>query len=197
MAYNPTIHNRQSLRLKGYDYGAEGLYFLTICTQDRLHLFGDIKNNEMQLNSSGEIAKKCWLDIPMHFPHAHLHEFVIMPNHIHGIVEITENVGIVGSKKFSALQYQPDISSQPYQPEKHGFSPAFKSPSKTIGSIVRGFKIGVTKWMRQNTTIHTIWQSNYYDHIIRNQSDYYRIAEYIIKNPQKWQTDKFNVEDGK
>ena len=180
MKYNPQIHNRQSLRLKGHDYGSEGLYFITICTYDRNHYFGEIKNGEMILNAAGKIAVECWGNIPNHFPHTKLYEYVIMPNHVHGIIEITENARLAGmdgdvrSKNFSTLQ----------------------SPSKTIGSIVRGFKIGVTKWMRQNTEIKNVWHRNYYDHIIRNDSDYYRIAEYIIKNPKKWKEDKFyNLEE--
>ena len=180
MKYNPQIHNRQSLRLKGHDYGSEGLYFITICTYDRNHYFGEIKNGEIILNAAGKIAAECWKNIPNHFPHTKLYEYVIMPNHVHGIIEITENARLAGmdgdvrSKNFSTLQ----------------------SPSKTIGSIVRGFKIGVTKWMRQNTEIKNVWHRNYYDHIIRNDSDYYRIAEYIIKNPKKWKEDKFyNLEE--
>lgn len=97
MRFNPQIHNRTSNRLKGYDYGSEGLYFLTICAADRISLFGHITDNRMILNENGKIAQDCWLKITEHFPHTKLHEFVIMPNHIHGIIEITKNIGEVGS----------------------------------------------------------------------------------------------------
>lgn len=90
MKYNPQIHNRQSTRLKGYDYGSEGLYFITICTYDMNHYFGEIENGEMKLNESGKIAKECWENIPEHFPHTRLYEFVIMPNHVHGIIETNQ-----------------------------------------------------------------------------------------------------------
>lgn len=178
MKYNPQKHNRQSYRLKGYDYGSEGLYFITICTPDRVSLFGQIVDDKMILNKNGDVAYDCWLKIPEHFPHAKLHEFIIMPNHIHGIIEITENVGAAEVNNISPQRDQQ-------------YSADFKSPSKTIGSIVRGFKIGVTKWMRNNTTIHDVWQSNYYDHIIRNEESLYRIDEYIRKNPENWRDDKF------
>lgn len=88
MSYNPNIHHRKSIRLKGYDYSQAGLYFITICCQDRAHLFGEIENGEMILNEYGKIANQCWLEIPNHFPNAILHEHIIMPNHIHGIVEL-------------------------------------------------------------------------------------------------------------
>ena len=90
MKFNPGIHNRRSIRLKGHNYSQEGLYFITICTQNQMHLFGEIENREMILNEYGKIAKKCLIAIPDHYPHAKLHQFVVMPNHIHCIIEITE-----------------------------------------------------------------------------------------------------------
>ena len=90
-------HNRRSIRLKGFDYSQQGLYFITICCKDKKHLFGKIVNNEMQLSPVGKVAEQCWRDIPLHFENVALHPFVIMPNHIHGIIEI------VGAKYFSPL----------------------------------------------------------------------------------------------
>ena len=89
MPYDPNIHHRKSIRLKGYDYSQAGLYFITICVQDRKCLFGEIIDNEMILNDAGKISNECWLDIPKHFPNSVLHEHTIMPNHVHGIVELT------------------------------------------------------------------------------------------------------------
>ncbi len=89
MKYNSKIHNRKSIRLKGYDYSQAGFYFITICTQNQLHLFGEIVNDEMILNDAGVMVDKIWLENPNRFTNTKLHEFVIMPNHIHGIVEIT------------------------------------------------------------------------------------------------------------
>ncbi|WP_072622569.1 transposase [Spirulina major] len=172
MPYNPQIHHRQSIRLRGYDYSQMGAYFLTLCTHNRECFFGRITNNIMHLNSAGQITQQCWQQIPTHFPHVQLDQFIIMPNHIHGIIWIV-NPPTVGAKNFS-----PQSSPQP------------QGTSKTIGSIVRGFKIGVTKWMRQNTSIYQIWQRNYWERIIRSEPELHQIREYIQNNPQQWETDQ-------
>jgi len=147
MKYNPDKHHRRSIRLQGYDYSQPGIYFITLCTQNRECLFGEILNGEMRLNEFGKIAHQCWLEMPHHFPHVQLDEFVIMPDHIHGIIVLNN---IVGAKKFSP---------QPMPTPQRNITP-FRSPSKTIGSIIRGFKIGVTKEFRQNTDIYVVWQRN-------------------------------------
>lgn len=145
-SYNPNIHHRKSIRLQGYDYAQAGLYFITICAYNKEHLFGEIeigKNGfpEMILNYAGNMASDCWLEIPKHFPNTVLHEYIIMPNHIHGIIEISKKAeNIACDKNIWAKNISPGL-------EKN-FSPQFKSPSKTIGSIIRGFKIGVTKFIR-------------------------------------------------
>ncbi|MBF0219052.1 MAG: hypothetical protein HQL49_05925 [Gammaproteobacteria bacterium] len=183
----PPRRHRRSIRLQGYDYSQAGAYFVTICTHNRECLFGEIVDGEMRLNEAGNIARQCWDDIPIHFPQVDLDEFVVMPNHIHGIVVITGNVG---AKNFSP-QPQPNFSPQP-QPN---FSPLPQptrpcGTSKTIGSIVRGFKIGVTKWMRNNTPIYDVWQRNYWEQIVRNTPELNRIREYIHNNPVQWELDK-------
>jgi REP element-mobilizing transposase RayT len=121
---------RHSIRLKGYDYSKAGAYFVTICTQNRECLLGEIVDGKMILNDVGEFVKKCWNDIPLHFPHVKLDIYCIMPNHIHGIINISDSAG---AKEFSPL----------LQPDKN--KPI--GTSKTIGSIVRGFKIGVAKFI--------------------------------------------------
>jgi len=143
-------HNRQSIRLQGYDYTQPGAYFITIVTHDRACLFGEIVNGEMRINECGERAQQCWLEIPDHFPQTQLDEFVIMPDHIHGII-IINDFPMVGAKNFSPLPFE--SSSRSCQSSPRSNITPFRSPSQTIGSIVRGFKIGVTKWMRQNTDI--------------------------------------------
>ncbi|MDR2065735.1 MAG: transposase [Prevotellaceae bacterium] len=210
MPYDPNIHHRHSIRLKGYDYSQEGLYFITVCCKNKVCRFGKIENGEMILNDTGKIAQQCWLEIPQHFPHAELHEYVVMPNHIHGIVEL------VGAKNFSPLSPSPSPSFSPASTlcandnmdakinnmgaknntmdaknnnmGAKNFSP-LHGPSRTIGSIIRGFKIGVTKQLDGS-----IWQRNYYEHIIRNERSYQNISNYIIHNPEKWQNDKFYSE---
>jgi REP element-mobilizing transposase RayT len=227
--YNSNIHHRRSIRLKGYDYSQAGLYFITICCQDRACLFGEIvgaenfppnknmvndvnganhysPNNEspkMILNDAGKITNECWMEIPKHFPNAVLHEHIVMPNHVHGIIElISEPVGAENfpPNKNGMNDFPPNKNRvNDYSPNKNGMNdvngaenfPPLRVTSKTIGSIVRGFKIGVTKWFRNNADYKTIWQRNYHEHIIRNEKSYKTISEYIINNPAKWQYDKF------
>ncbi len=187
MKFDADIHHRRSIRLKNYDYSQPGAYFITICTENRECLFGNVVDGKMVLNDVGQIAQKCWLEIPNHFPNVVLDEFVIMPNHIHGIIILTNDNKnpIVGANNHSPLQSQ--NTSQ------------FRSPSKSIGSIVRGFKIGVIKLIRQNVGAKNIlplqiWQRNYYEHIIRNEQNLNKIREYIINNPLKWEVDKYYSE---
>jgi REP element-mobilizing transposase RayT len=199
MPYNPTIHHRKSIRLKGYDYSKAGLYFITICTNNHECLFGFIKNGEMILNDAGNIANNCWLEIPNHFPNVRFHEYIIMPNHIHGIIEIVgannhspvpnvNNPPVTNVNNHSPV---PNVNNHCDDVGAKDFSPLRRSPSKTIGSVVRGFKIGVTKWFRQNNDVKILWQRNYYEHIIRNQQSYDTISNYILYNPAKWHNDKF------
>lgn len=158
---------------------------------------------KMVLNDAGKMAVKCWQEIPEHFKQVILHEYVIMPNHIHGIIELSVPVGAknispaiqtdnctptVGAKNISPLPIPPSTPASSPSPTP------MRSPSQTIGSVIRGFKIGVTKWMRQNTDIYYVWQRNYYDHIIRNEESYRRISEYILNNPAQWSDDKFYTE---
>ena len=153
MAYNPNIHHRKSIRLKGYDYSQAGLYFITICVQDRKWLFGKIENDEMILNDAGKIADECWLEIPKHFPNAVLHEYIVMPNHVHGIVELQTNILMrpVGVENFQPLQsLPPNHDQQNIEFKRNEFQ---KMIPRSIGSIVKGFKIGVTKWFRNNTDL--------------------------------------------
>ncbi len=182
MKYNSDIHHRRSIRIKGYDYSQEGLYYITICTHNHTHLFGDIKQGEMLLKDEGRIAEKCLLAIPDHFPYAQLHPHVVMPNHVHCIIEITGGTLTVNrANNYSPLQ----------QPSEPPSLKTIRGTSKTIGSIVRGYKIGVTKWFRSHTDVHTVWQRNYYEHIIRNEKSYAYISEYIQSNPLNWQDDKY------
>lgn len=185
MKYNPNIHKRKSIRLKGYDYSQAGLYFVTICCFEKMHLFGEIIRGKMQLNTAGEIAKKCWLEIPQHFNNTKLHEFVIMPNHVHGIIEI-----------ICSNNQLPNRSNVDGRVANNDSSLPMRSPSKTIGSMIRGYKIGVTKWFRGNMMDtfpvgQSVWQRNYYEHIIRNEKALFTISDYIINNPLKWEEDKF------
>jgi putative transposase len=219
MNNHPEYHHRRSIRLNGYDYSKEGLYFITICIYERQCLFGAIENKIMILNDAGKFAQQCWQDIPAHFPNVILHEFIVMPNHVHGIIELVrvQNIGvqntraIVGVENFQPLHFGP-IPSQPRRQNQFQ-----KIIPRSVGSIIRGYKIGVTKWFRENTVgvenagvvgvqnagvvvgvqnfeplryePRRIWQRNYYEHIIRDEQSYHRISDYIINNPSKWNDD--------
>jgi REP element-mobilizing transposase RayT len=163
--------NRQSHRYYGYDYSQEGLYFITICTKNNVCLFGEIIHEEVYLSAIGKIVQDFWLQIIDYHPYVVLHEFVIMPNHIHGIIEIT--------KKDDTDEI-----------DNSNCKIDFASPSKTIGSIIRGFKIGVSSWVTKNIGIRNIWHRNYHDHVIRNYEAYINIKLYILNNPKNWGKDK-------
>ena len=177
--YNPTIHHRRSIRLQGYNYAQAGAYFVTICSQQRAHLFGEIAEGKMLLNECGHIVEQVWHELPQHYANISLAEFVIMPNHIHGVIILTENISVragVGVG-FVRAGFKP-------APTQHGLS-----------EIIRGFKTFSARRINQyrNSIGVPVWQRNYYEHIIRNDMDYQRIAEYIINNPQRWTEDSLNV----
>ena len=172
MTFNPDIHHRQSIRLKNYDYSQVGLYFITVCSQHRQPLFGRIVDAKMRLNEAGVMVENYWRAISTHFPHAMLESFVVMPNHLHGIISITNH---------------------PVGANNHLPSPLQHGTSKTIGSMVRGFKMAVTRWFREHPTIYVVWQRNYHEHIIRNNEAYLKISQYIQTNPQRWQEDTYHI----
>ncbi|MFH0780203.1 MAG: transposase [Parcubacteria group bacterium] len=175
---------RKRNRLKYFDYSQSGWYFITICVKDRKECFGEIKNGIMILNEYGKIAEKCWLDIIKHFPNVVLDVFIIMPNHIHGILIIRENGNgnnVVGNKDFCSLPK----NEIPWQTKL----------SKSLPSIVRGFKIGVTKYFREKQNHDFQWQKSYYDNIIRDEKALNNIRHYIKNNPAKWFRDRNNKED--
>jgi len=183
MPYNPKIHHRRSVRLKGYDYAQPGRYFITICTENRECLFGQITQEAMILNETGRVADACWLAIPDHFPAVVLHYHIVMPNHVHGIIEITGAV----RDGVGAEHLLPNFL--PLQPQ-----PSFQHPTpRSIGSIVKGFKTGVSKWYRERFGVQerSIWQRNYHEHIIREDASFQRISEYIRTNPARWNKDRF------
>lgn len=200
------IKNRKLNRLKGYNYSQAGWYFLTICIKNREHFFGKIINGTVHLSTIGKTAQKCWQEIPTHFPNAKLDEFIIMPNHIHGIIVI-ENSN-VGNKDFCSKITGNKITGNKTTGNKDFCSlQSWQTKwTRSLSSIVRGFKIGVTKWCHKNNInhgeqkflFHTMrfsWQKSFYDHIIRNEKSLNKIREYIINNPLKWESDRNNSEN--
>ncbi|MDZ8050284.1 MAG: transposase [Aulosira sp. ZfuVER01] len=175
MSYNPQIHHRRSIRLKDHDYTQEGAYFITICTKDRQCIFGDIKQGQMKLNLLGTIARESWREIPQHFPHIQLDVFVIMPNHIHGILWII------------------NTTKREDEPRKYG-----KMVAGSIPCVVRSYKSAVTKkinYICNQKGISSVWQRNFYEHINRNEQSLAAIREYIINNPLVWERDIKNPGD--
>ncbi len=187
MKQNEGLHHRRSIRLKGYDYAQVGEYFLTLCIQNRECLLGKIENEEVKLSAIGEIAGEEWLRTPEIRPNVELDEFVIMPNHLHGIVVIREErKGVSQKEKISrggVLPYAPTTTATP-----------FRSPSGTVGAIIRGFKAASTKRINEmrRTPGAPVWQRNYYEHVIRDENDLDRIREYILMNPAGWTIDEEN-----
>jgi len=172
-----------STRLKNWNYAGDGCYFVTICTKNRECLLGDIsKDGGICLAYSGQISRRCWIEIPKHFPFVKLDEFVVMPNHIHGIIMIDKTNENVETQDFASLQ-----RGMKYQ---NTFGPQ----SKNLASIIRGFKIGVKKWANKNEMTF-YWQTRYYDHVIRDEASLIRIRQYIIDNPRNWHKDRNNLEN--
>jgi REP element-mobilizing transposase RayT len=193
--YDPNIHHRRSIRLKGYDYSQAGLYFITICTQNRECLFGHITNGEMILNDAGKMVETEWLNLKTRFPNIELHEYVVMPNHFHGILEIVGAALVAAQSAQSALVAAQSAQSQT---EKDKGQPQGIAPTKTVGDMMDAFKsITTVEYIRgvKNSGWQPfdgkLWQRNYYEHIIRNEKSYETISEYILNNPAKWQDDKF------
>lgn len=189
--YDPNIHHRKSIRLKGYDYSQAGLYFITICVQDREHLFGQITDGEMILNDAGKMVEKWYYKLENKFPDIKCHEMIVMPNHFHCIIE---NVGPVDGQvgadprvcpKLELVDIHTPILGEHVGSPLHRVVQWFKT--MTTNEYIRGVKnLG---WPPFNGKL---WQRNYWEHIIRNEQSYQRISAYIIKNPEKWADDKFN-----
>lgn len=186
-------HHRRSIRLKGYDYASEGPYFVTIVVQGRQCLFGEIVDGKMHLNQCGVIIQKWWNEIPKHFPNMKLGAFIIMPNHIHGIIFITnERRGEV----LSPRNDQDPNNSFPDQEKtliQGGETPTQRRPS--LGQTIAYFKYQSTKEVNSvegKGIIIKLWQRNYYEHIIRNEKELQQKANYILTNPSRWKDDQEN-----
>ena len=182
MTFNPDIHNRRSIRLKHYDYTQPGGYYITMVIQDRTCILGEITNGEMILSESGKIVQSEWMHTPEIRPNIRLDMYVIMPNHIHGIIVITGR----GTKHRAPT---PTMKQNTAQYESFG-----KPVSNSIPTIVRSFKAIATKQINQlrNTPGLAVWQRNYYEHIIRDDNELNHIREYIQNNPLRWEFDSEN-----
>jgi putative transposase len=210
-----------SARLQSWDYGSNAAYFITICTVKRNHFLGQIINGKMNLSEQGKLANQYWLEIPDHFSFVSLDEFIVMPNHMHGIIiinkplnndgdYISDDSGVSNVETGHALSgYGNDdnfnsetghaLSLQSSQPAKSesGKQPhhRFRNQGKnTISSMVGSFKSAVTKRCNENN-LSFGWQSRFHDHIIRDNDEFNRIRNYITSNPENWEQDKFFKND--
>ena len=170
--FDPKKHHRKSIRLSGYDYSQAGAYYVTIVTDQRDCLFGEVVNGEMVLNDFGKIADECWRAIPDHFPLVELGAYVVMPNHVHGIIVITNGRGTIYRAPTQEQFQKPVVGSIP--------------------TIIRTFKAAVTRRIGREHNATGIWQRNYYEHIIRNDKDLQNKTDYIQANPMLWDEDENN-----
>lgn len=179
---NPGLHNRKSIRLPEYDYSLGGAYFITICTKDRINHFGEMVDGELKLSASGGLAKQYWEAIPSQSSDVELDAYVLMPNHIHGILIITESRGLI----HQTLPNIPAAESQKWILQHN--------PKTTLGKIIRAYKAKTSKLIHDSGLLDFMWQRNYYEHIARNEDALNKIREYITNNPLKWQLDIENPE---
>lgn len=179
MTFNPLKHHRRSIRLKGYDYSEPGIYYVTLTAHERTEIFGHLSAGQVQLNSLGEIVLDEWLRTPKVRPEVELDEFIIMPDHLHGIIVICEERnGVTGSlKKLVGANCDSPQRETP-----------FRSPSRTLGAIIRGFKGATTKRINEARSKpgEKVWQRNYYEHVVRDEKDLSRIQRYIRENPVRF-----------
>jgi putative transposase len=167
-------HHRRSIRLQGYNYRNPGAYFVTICAEGRKCLFGEITDGEMRLNESGTVVTKCWQWLSSQYPHVDLDEWVIMPNHLHGIIVLSDDGGACRGGSRTA--------------------PTGVVRRKPLGGLIGAFKTVSTKEINElrRSRGSPLWQLNYYEHVIRNENELNRIREYILSNPLQWTLDREN-----
>jgi putative transposase len=160
-------HRRRSIRLKGYDYSQAGAYFVTMVTRERTCLFGEIVNGQTRLNDAGRVVQRVWNDLPNCYPRVECDAFVVMPNHIHGILVLGATVG---------AGFKP-------APTRHG-----------LFEIIRGFKTFSARRINEmrDASGTPMWQRNYYEHVVRDEDELTRIREYVLSNPLQWENDREN-----
>jgi REP-associated tyrosine transposase len=182
----PPFKKYKNIRLPHYDYRQQGAYFVTVCARNKLCLFGKIIENRMHQNLLGDIVEKTWLQIPLHAPYVYLSEYVVMPNHFHGLLNIQYSCNAIHPENYTAKKILP----------------------KSLGALIRSFKSATTKEINElglNPFISdnisqninnvsgkrqsSIWQPRYYEHVVRNDEELYFIKQYINENPLRWHLD--------
>jgi REP element-mobilizing transposase RayT len=189
MSYNPAIHHRKSIRLRGFDYSTPGYYFITMCIHDRwIRMFGDVENGKMVLNDCGKIADDWIGNISGRFSDATVDSYVIMPNHVHLILHIVSkpignSVGVIHELPLRNSQRETDNES-------------IRKTRRimTIPKIIGYYRMNSAKYINaiRTTSGNPFWQRNYWEHIIRDENEHFRIRNYIVENPSNWDRDKLN-----
>ena len=200
MSFKIDHPQRRSIRLKGYDYSSPGAYFVTVCTRDRLPLFGKVENTEIILTPIGGIVEAFWRLIPRHFEGVSLDVYVVMPNHLHGVIVLSgEGRGEAFAEGGFRLDQEETANASPLH------LPGSENPPLTrwnlqgtqrgsLGAIIQNFKSVSTRKVNQlrGTPGVSLWQRNYYEHIIRDNNELDRIRRYIVDNLLKWECDKYH-----
>jgi len=201
--YDSEIHHRRSIRVKGYDYAQDGAYFVTVCAQDRRCLFGDVVSEKMKLNEAGRMVCDHWVNLNNRFPNIEIDEFIVMPNHFHGILIV--GAGLVSARsEFSIMANRVGGNSMADADlrMRNANTRADTRPAPTgvnagLGEIICAFKSLTTNDYIRNVKCgkfpkfeKSIWQRNYWEHIIRDDDDLNRVREYIINNPLNWELDE-------
>lgn len=205
MRYDPDLHHRRSIRLRGYDYADDGVYYVTICTHQRECLLGQVVDGEMVLSSAGEAVRSVWAGLQERFSNVVLDEFIIMPSHIHGIVFVVSqqrdrdqgaivNQGAMNCAPTGAGD-QTGVGARFIAPRfitPHGAAPPPGHQGPPLGEIVRAFKAVSTRLIRRDLMPEFGWQRNYYERVLRNDGELHRVRQYIVDNPLKWHLDADN-----
>lgn len=189
-------YHSESHRLQSWNYGDDAFYFVTVCTKNREHFFGEVIDGKMKLSPIGHIANSCWHEIGKHFSYIKLHNHVIMPDHMHGLLEFakdedhslkqTPNLGVSSSAKLEESTKTADKKPRTYNASQ-------KWKPKTLGVIINQYKRACTINSRKINP-NFAWQSNYHDHVIRDKRAYQNIFNYITNNPKKWTEDRLKSE---
>ena len=192
MPYNPAEHHRRSIRLRGYDYRSNGLYFVTLCVQGRAHLFGSIIDSQMILNAYGQVVMDSWLWLAQQYPYVMIDTWVIMPNHFHGILGIGSDDRMGGSDDDNGGRG--GSRTAPTNTAPTNTAPTNTAPTNTrkpLGRLIGAFKTVSTKQINhlRDTPGAVVWQRNYHEHIVRNEDSLHRIRQYIETNPARWTDD--------
>lgn len=183
-------HNRRSIRLPDYDYTTPGVYFVTICTYQKQCLLGQVSGNQVSLTLAGQVVARCWEALPRHFHNLEIDQFIVMPNHLHGVLMLqahdTSGVQSLEADRTNGCSHPRAQSASRDVPNG--------TRSSSIGAIVQNFKsVSARKLNRMHPATATpVWQRNYYDRVIRNEAELQRIREYIENNPLAWELDELH-----